>query len=149
MRLKLPAANSGVILRYILFAVACVLQAAVPTPASHFGHEVGVDRELLDWDKVVSYFRALEKASDKIRVEELGKTVEGRPFLAATIAAPETLRNLDRYREIQRRLADPRVTTEAELFKVCADFLSHDQPMLLEPFQLALKETDVLSGEHL
>ena len=78
---------------------------------SHFGHEIGVDRELLDWDKVVSYFRALEQSSDEIRVEELGKTVEGRPFIAATIAEPETLRNLDRYREIQRRLADPRITT--------------------------------------
>ena len=88
--------------------VACSVQAAVPTPESHFGHEIGADRELLDWDKVVSYFRALEQASDKIRVEELGKTVEGRPFIAATIADPETLRDLDRYREIQRRLADPR-----------------------------------------
>ncbi len=87
------------------------LDAAVPTPASHFGHEIGVDRELLDWDKVVSYFRALERNSDKIRVEDLGKTVEGRPFVAATIAQPETLRNLDRYREIQRRLADSRLTT--------------------------------------
>src|SRR5260221_10338880 len=98
----------------VLFLAACSLFAQIPTPASHFGHEIGVDRELLDWDKVVSYFRALEKASNKIRVEELGKTVEGRPFIAATIAAPGTLRDLDRYREIQRRLADPRITSEAE-----------------------------------
>ena len=97
----------------LLLAVGAV-EAAVPTPASHFGHAIGVDRELLDWDKVVSYFRSLEAASDEIRVEELGKTVEGRPFIAATIAEPETLRNLDRYREIQRRLADPRITSEAE-----------------------------------
>jgi len=114
VRVKFAAAAPGVVLRCAVFAVACALQAAVPTPASHFGHEIGVDRELLDWDKVVSYFHALEKASDKIRVEELGKTVDGRPFIAATIAAPETLRDLDRYREIQRRLADPRITTEAE-----------------------------------
>ena len=96
------------------------MQAAVPTPKSHFGHEIGADRELLDWDKVVSYFRALEQSSDKIRVEELGKTAEGRPFIAATIAAPETLRNLDRYLEIQRRLADPRITPEAEAEKLIA-----------------------------
>ncbi len=101
-------------LRYIIVLAVCGLHAAVPTPASHFGHEIGVDRELLDWDKVVSYFRALEAASDEIRVEELGKTVEGRPLIAGTIAEPETLRDLDRYREIQRRLADPRITSEAE-----------------------------------
>src|SRR5580692_7899772 len=93
----------------------------VPTPKSHFGHEIGVDRELLDWDKVVSYFQALAAASDRIRVEELGKTVEGRPFIAATIADAETLRNLDRYREIQRQLADPRITTEAEAEPLIAE----------------------------
>jgi tRNA-dihydrouridine synthase len=41
-----------------------------------------------------------------------------------------------------------RVTTEADFFRVCQDFLSHDQPMPLEPFALALKEGDVLAGEH-
>ena len=97
------------------------VQAAVPTPQSHFGHEIGVDRELLDWDKVVSYFQALAAASDRIRVEELGKTVEGRPFIAATIAEPETLRDLGRYHEIQRRLADPRITSEQEADKFIAE----------------------------
>jgi hypothetical protein len=100
--------------------IACSVQAAVPTPKSHFGHEIGADRELLDWDKVVSYFRALEQSSDKIRVEELGKTVEGRPFIAATITEPETLRDLDRYKDIQRRLADPRITPEAQAEKLIA-----------------------------
>ena len=67
----------------------------VPTPASHFGHPIGVDRELLDWDKVVSYFQALAASSNKIVVKELGKTAEGRPFIAATISSPETIRNLN------------------------------------------------------
>ena len=48
--------------------------AAVPTPESHFGHKIGVDNELLDWDKVVSYFQALEKSSDRIKFMEIGKT---------------------------------------------------------------------------
>ena len=45
--------------------------------------------------------RRWQKRSDKIRVEELGKTAEGRPFIAATISSAATLRNLDHYREIQ------------------------------------------------
>jgi hypothetical protein len=87
--------------------------AQVPTPASHFGHPIGVDRELLDWDKVVSYFQALAKTSDKIHVEELGKTAEGRPFVVATISSASTLRSLDHYRDIQAQLADPRRTSPA------------------------------------
>jgi tRNA-dihydrouridine synthase len=42
-----------------------------------------------------------------------------------------------------------RVTTEADFFRVCAEHLSHDEPMLLEPFQLELKACDALAGEHL
>jgi len=97
-----------------LLFVSLSVWAQVPTPESHFGHPIGVDRELLDWDKVVSYFQALSKTSDKIRVEELGKTAEGRPFIAATISSAATLGNLDHYREIQARLADPRRTTPEE-----------------------------------
>ena len=41
-----------------------------------------------------------------------------------------------------------RVVTRAEFFAVCDDFLGHDEPMLLEPFLLNLKETDLMAGEQ-
>jgi Zinc carboxypeptidase len=98
----------------VSFSASAQPPARPPTPQSHFGHAIGVDRELLDWDKVVSYYQSLAKTSDKIRVEELGKTAEGRPFIAATISSAATLRNLDHYREIQAKLADPRRATAEE-----------------------------------
>ena len=108
-----------------LVAGVVLLSASIwaqpPTPESHFGHRIGVDRELLDWDKVVSYYQALSKTSDKIRVEELGKTAEGRPFIAATISSADTLRNLDHYREIQSKLADPRRTSPEESARLIAE----------------------------
>ena len=42
-----------------------------------------------------------------------------------------------------------RVTTEHDFFNLCETYLSHDQPMPLEPFTLDLKATDVMAGEHL
>ncbi|KAF0179380.1 MAG: tRNA-dihydrouridine synthase [Limisphaerales bacterium] len=42
-----------------------------------------------------------------------------------------------------------RVTTSAEFFRACEAFLDHDRAMSLEPFPIALKETDLLAGEHL
>jgi Zinc carboxypeptidase len=107
-----------------LLFVACISAqppSPLPTPASHFGHPIGVDRELLDWDRVISYFQSLAKSSDKIRVEELGKTAEGRPFIAATISSAATLGNLDHYREIQTKLADPRRTTPDEAAKLAIE----------------------------
>jgi hypothetical protein len=99
-------------------AVALPLAAVPPTPESHFGHRIGQDRILLDWGKVVSYFRALEQSSDRIRVEDIGKSVQGRTMIAAYISDPETLRNLPRYQQIQKRLADARKTTPAEAEKL-------------------------------
>src|SRR5207245_4606439 len=99
----------------LLLLIVWPLAAAVPPPKSHFGHEIGADRTVLDWDRVVSYFRELEKSSPRIRVQELGKTTEGRPMIAAILSAPETLHNLPRYIEIQKKLADPRNTPQAEI----------------------------------
>lgn len=97
-----------------------LLLAAVPTPEAYFGHRMGADRKLIGWDNVVTYFQALADNSDKIQVDVLGTTVEGRPFIAATIAAAETLRELDRYRRIQQKLADPRQTPPAEAEELIA-----------------------------
>src|SRR6266478_3781054 len=95
--------------------------AAVPTPESHFGHKIGVDNELLDWDKVVSYFQALPKSSDRVRFQELGKTADGRPQIAVTISSAANIKNLDHYLDIQKRLADPRRTTPAEALRLMND----------------------------
>jgi hypothetical protein len=101
-----------------LFLVVFSAGAAIPTPESHFGHKIGVDNELLDWAKVVSYFEVLAKSSDRVKFLELGKTVEGRPQIAAVISSPANLKNLEHYREIQMKLSDPRKTTAEEAAKL-------------------------------
>ena len=42
-----------------------------------------------------------------------------------------------------------RVSTRADFFGVCVEFLDHDEPMPLEPFPIAFKPTDVMAGECL
>ena len=41
-----------------------------------------------------------------------------------------------------------RATDTKGLFVICEEYLNHDQPMPLEPFDLELKPRDVLAGEH-
>lgn len=105
----------------VLLLLAGGLTAAVPPPHSHFGHPIGADRTSLEWAKVVEYFYLLAKNSDRIKVSEYGRTTEGRPMIAAWISAPETIRSLDRFQEIQKRLADPRRTPEPEAEKLIAE----------------------------
>ncbi len=90
-------------------------EGAIPTPASVLGWEPGTDRKLPTWQQVTTYFRALDKASPRVSVRTLGKTVQGRDFIVAFIADPATLANLEKYRQIQRKLMDPRLRTAAEL----------------------------------
>ena len=42
-----------------------------------------------------------------------------------------------------------RASSKAEFFSACNEFLNHDLPMPLEPFELKLHESDLLAGEHL
>ncbi|MFI5243206.1 MAG: M14 family zinc carboxypeptidase, partial [Gemmatimonadales bacterium] len=87
---------------------------SIPTPASVIGFAPGTERKLPEWSQVVAYFTALSKASPRIQLHTLGKTTLGRPFIAAIISDSATIANLDRYREIQRRLANPRLQHPGE-----------------------------------
>jgi hypothetical protein len=95
--------------------------AQIPTPASVIGFAPGTDRKLPAWSQVVAYFTALSKSSPRIQLHTLGKTTLGRPFIAAIISDSATIANLPKYREIQRRLADPRVRRPGERDSLIAD----------------------------
>jgi hypothetical protein len=69
----------------------------IPTPESIIGHQVG------EWhvthDKLVQYMYALAKASDRITIEDRGKTFEDRPLLLLTITSPKNHQNIVAIRE--------------------------------------------------
>jgi hypothetical protein len=104
----------------LLVPALAAQRRALPTPASVLDFEPGTDRKLPSWRQVTDYFTALDRASPRVSVRTLGKTTLGRPFLVAFIADSATLRNLERYRGIQRKLADPRLRTAAELPRLIA-----------------------------
>lgn len=85
----------------------------VPTPASVLGFAPGTERRLVEWDLVVAYFRALDAASDRVTIRELGRTTNGAPFIAVFLSSAANLRQLPAIRETQRRLADPRLTPDS------------------------------------
>jgi hypothetical protein len=82
--------------------------ARIPAPEDVLGFVPGDDRKLASWSQVLSYFDQLDKASDRVKFEALGKSTMDRPFVMATISAPENLARLEEYKRIQEQLADPR-----------------------------------------
>lgn len=94
-------------IRRFLALALCVLAswAAVPTPKEHFGFTPGDDYKLADYAQIIGYFQKLERASDRIRLAEFGKSSQGKPMYLAFLSAPENLKELERYRQLSRRLA--------------------------------------------
>ena len=90
------------------FAIAAVLagsaQQSLPTPEQFFGFRIGADNKLARWDKIVEYMKQVANTTDRVRFRELGKTTNDNPFIALEISSPDTLKNLDRYKQLQRKL---------------------------------------------
>ncbi len=84
---------------------ADVPQARITSPLQEFGHNFGDDYFLANYQQIAAYWRKLDRESDRITVESIGKTAEGREQLMAIVTSPENHRNLERYKDISRRLA--------------------------------------------
>lgn len=91
-------------------------EAALPPdpPAAYLGFRPGEDRALAGWDAITGYLNELASQSDRVRIDTLGRSTLDRPMILLTISHPENLRQLDDYRTIQARLADPRRIADPE-----------------------------------
>jgi hypothetical protein len=92
----------------------------VPSPLDYLGHIAGAPGELSDTKKVFGYFRALDEASERVKVEVIGRTEEGRDILLAFVGEEASLGALEALRSDMALLADPRRTDEAAMEGVVA-----------------------------
>src|SRR6266403_6383713 len=93
-------------------AIAITQNSSIPAPEQTLGFRPRDVRKLASWAQVVQYFKKLAAASDRVKFEEIGKSTMGAPFVYATISAPENLKRLKEYKDIQRQLADPRILAD-------------------------------------
>ncbi|HEY0873475.1 MAG TPA: M14 metallopeptidase family protein [Vicinamibacterales bacterium] len=80
-------------------------QSGITTPKEQFGFNLGDDYQLANYRQIADYWRTLDAQSDRMVLREIGKTAEGRPHLMAIVTSPGNHKQLERYREISRRLA--------------------------------------------
>jgi hypothetical protein len=78
--------------------------ADVQTPQQFLGFRVGEDKKLARWEKIIEYMRLIANGTDRVRLRELGKTTNGNPFILLEIASADTIRNLGRFKELERKL---------------------------------------------
>jgi hypothetical protein len=80
----------------------------IETPEHFFGFRMGADNKMAHWNDMVRYYDLLGKTSGRMKVVNLGKTSEGRPFYALFISSPANLAKLEAFRRINATIADPR-----------------------------------------
>jgi len=78
------------------------------SPHSVLGFTPGDDRTIADWSQITDYFNHLDRTSNRVLVQTVGQSTLKRPILAVFISARENILALNKYKEIQRKLADPR-----------------------------------------
>jgi hypothetical protein len=97
----------------LIFCLAVVALAQVPSPQSVIGFHPTDDKTIADWSQIVDYFQKLDKGSDRVLVKEIGRTTMDRPMIVAFISSSSNIKNLEKYRQISARLADPRTIRDS------------------------------------
>jgi hypothetical protein len=87
----------------------------IPSPEEFFGFQMGADRHLARWDKMVEYYQLLDRESPRIHVENMGPTTLGNPFLAVWVSSPENIARLEDIRGMNALLSDPRGASQAQV----------------------------------
>tara|TARA_Y100000590_G_scaffold75685_3_gene83585 strand:+ start:12930 stop:15560 length:2631 start_codon:yes stop_codon:yes gene_type:complete len=94
----------------LLITHLTLLLAQPKSPEEIFGFRIGDDYKLADYSQMVDYHRQLATTSDRVILQEIGKTALGRPMLLQFISTPENLRHLDRWKSISTKLARARIS---------------------------------------
>lgn len=90
---------------FLALLAVSTLAAAVPTPTEHLGYRPGTDHKLADYNDIMTYYQKLEKASPRLKLVQYGKTSTGKPMYVSLISSEDNIRQLDRYKEWNRRMA--------------------------------------------
>lgn len=101
--LKILSPFFASILLFFLFLPG--FSQTIPTPEEILGFKIGADYHLATYTQAMEYFKILAKNSERVKIFDMGKTSMGQPMIYAVVSSAENLSQLDRFKEISRRLS--------------------------------------------
>jgi hypothetical protein len=87
------------------FPKATNLNTRIPTPEQFLGYPIGT--YFTRHDQVIAYFKELEKVSDRVHVQSIGKTYEQRDQIIVTITSAANYNKLENIRQEHLNQIDP------------------------------------------
>ena len=95
----------------------------VPTPLDILGHIAGAADVLTYSHEVNNYMRAVADASPRVEVFHAGTSEEGREMIVVVVSNENAIANLNGYKAMSNKLADPRTISEDEAQQLISDSL--------------------------
>ena len=87
---------------------------SIPTPKEHFGFNIGDNYHLATFTQTEAYFKKVASASNKVKLQVIGKTEEGRNQYMMIVSDPSNIRQLAKYKSISQKLARAENLSDAE-----------------------------------
>jgi hypothetical protein len=112
---------TAAVLASLAVAGSLAAQSRVTTPKEFFGFNLGDDYHVASYQQISEYWKKLDRESDRMVLQDIGKTAEGRPQYMAVITSPENHRTLARFKEISRKLALAEGLTDDEARALAAE----------------------------
>ncbi len=125
----------------LFFLPLAVALAQAPTPESVLGHKPGDDFYLASYDDALGYFQKLAKATDKLKLVQVGKTTQGRDWYIAIISSARNLADLDKHKDTAKKLAMVKGLTDEQ-----AHALAHNGKVMVH-IDAGLHSTEVAPAQ--
>ncbi len=104
----------GSLLLVLLVSATLQAQGRITNPKDQFGFNIGDDYQLVNYTDYEKYIKKLDQESDRMTLQVIGKSEEGRPMYLAVITSPENHKKLDRYKQIAKQLTLAEGITDAQ-----------------------------------
>src|SRR5438309_2246646 len=113
--------HAAALLPLVFAASPASAQGHITTPKEFFGHNIGDDYFLPNYDQFLAYWKKIDAESDRMQAVEIGKSSEGRPQMAAIITDPANFKLLQKYKDISMKLAKGEGLTDEQAHQLAKE----------------------------
>src|SRR4051812_21708103 len=97
----------------------------IPSPKEILGYHIGAPYKLTYYADILKYYRALAKATPRVKVESMGTSDEGRELVVVWVSSDDNMRSLQKNRDNLAKLADPRGVSPEQIKQLIATTKPH------------------------
>jgi len=98
-----------------------VFSQSIPKPEDILGFKVGADYHLATYTQAIAYLKQLDQSSSRLKLFDMGKTAMGQTMTYAVLSSEENMAELEKYKQIIRRLSLVQGLSDADARKLAQE----------------------------